>query len=162
MAFWINIYGYQPYPRHGPLSVNQLKNDSYRQALYIVIGTAAWNMPERNLNGYNFTFILLCLMKIHLLHNCQNHNFFLFPILSFFLFNFFYEILQSIEGKKCQVPRCFVKYFFAPHSWPLLHFHIAHGGLLTFSSVLSCVGTVDCTIFKTCRFIETAKILIRY
>ena len=34
MAFWINIYGCQPYPRHGPLSVNQLKNDSYHQALY--------------------------------------------------------------------------------------------------------------------------------
>ena len=29
MVFWINIYGCQPYPRHGPLSVNQLKNDSY-------------------------------------------------------------------------------------------------------------------------------------
>ena len=29
MAFWINIYGCQPYHRLGPLSVNQLKNDSY-------------------------------------------------------------------------------------------------------------------------------------
>ena len=27
MAFWINIYGCQTYPRHGPLKVNQLKND---------------------------------------------------------------------------------------------------------------------------------------
>ena len=29
MAFWINIYGChcQPHPRHGPLSVKQLKND---------------------------------------------------------------------------------------------------------------------------------------
>ena len=34
MAFWINIYGCQPYPRYGPLKVNQLKNDSFRQALY--------------------------------------------------------------------------------------------------------------------------------
>ena len=129
---------------------------------YIVIGTAAWNVPERKLNDCNFTFTLLCLMKIHLLHNCQNHNFFFISNFILLFVQFFYEILQSIEGKKCQVPRCFVKYFFAPHSWPLLHFHIAHGGLLTFSSVLSCVGTVDCTIFKTCRFIETAKILIRY
>ena len=30
MAFWINIYGCQPHPRHGPLSVKQLKNYSYR------------------------------------------------------------------------------------------------------------------------------------
>ena len=29
MAFWINIYVCQPYPRHGHLSVNQLKNQSY-------------------------------------------------------------------------------------------------------------------------------------
>ena len=36
MAFWINIYVCQPYPRHGPLSVNQLKNDSYR---YNALGT---------------------------------------------------------------------------------------------------------------------------
>ena len=35
MAFWINIYGCQPYPRHSPLSVNQLKNDSYRWAMYM-------------------------------------------------------------------------------------------------------------------------------
>ena len=34
MAFWINIYGCQPYPRHGSLKVNQLKNHSFRQALY--------------------------------------------------------------------------------------------------------------------------------
>ena len=27
MAFWINIHGCQPYPRHGPLKVNQLEND---------------------------------------------------------------------------------------------------------------------------------------
>ena len=33
MAFWINIYGCQPYPRHGSLKVNQLKNHSFRQAL---------------------------------------------------------------------------------------------------------------------------------
>ena len=26
----INIYGCQPHPSHGPLSVKQLKNDSYR------------------------------------------------------------------------------------------------------------------------------------
>ena len=30
VAFWINIYGCQPYPRYGPLKVNQLKNDSFR------------------------------------------------------------------------------------------------------------------------------------
>ena len=35
MAFWINIYGCHPHPRHGPLSVKQLKNDSYRYALYV-------------------------------------------------------------------------------------------------------------------------------
>ena len=35
MAFWNNIYGCQLCLRNGPLSVNQLKNDSYRQALYI-------------------------------------------------------------------------------------------------------------------------------
>ena len=34
MAFWINIYGCQPYPRHGHLSVNQLKNQSYCSWLY--------------------------------------------------------------------------------------------------------------------------------
>ena len=34
MAFWINNYGCQPYPRHGHLSVNQLKNQSYCQGLY--------------------------------------------------------------------------------------------------------------------------------
>ena len=36
MAFWINIYGCQPYPRHGSLKVNQLKNHSFCQALYSV------------------------------------------------------------------------------------------------------------------------------
>ena len=35
MAFWINIYGSHPHPRRCPLSVKQLKNDSYRQALYL-------------------------------------------------------------------------------------------------------------------------------
>ena len=34
MAFWINISGCQTYPRHGPLKVNQLKNNKYRSALY--------------------------------------------------------------------------------------------------------------------------------
>ena len=34
MAFWINIYECQLYPKHGHLSVNQLKNDSYCKALY--------------------------------------------------------------------------------------------------------------------------------
>ena len=34
MAFWINIYGCQPHPRHGPLSVKQPKNDSYHKGLY--------------------------------------------------------------------------------------------------------------------------------
>ena len=29
MAFWFNISGCQAYPRHGPLKVNQFKNDSY-------------------------------------------------------------------------------------------------------------------------------------
>ena len=37
MAFRINIYGCQPYPKHGHLWVNQLKNHSFRQALYIVV-----------------------------------------------------------------------------------------------------------------------------
>ena len=89
---------------------------------------------------------------------------FLFPFLFLILFNFFW-IMWSIEGKKCQeklsLSKVFCQVFFAPHSWRLLHFHIVHGGLLTFSSVLNCVGTVDCTIFKSCRFIATAKILIR-
>ena len=35
MPFWINICGCQLYPRHGHLCVNQLKNDSYCQPLYI-------------------------------------------------------------------------------------------------------------------------------
>ena len=29
LAFWINIYECQLYPKHGHLSVNQLKNDNY-------------------------------------------------------------------------------------------------------------------------------------
>ena len=29
-GIWINIYRCQPYPRYGPLKVNQLKNDSFR------------------------------------------------------------------------------------------------------------------------------------
>ena len=36
MAFWINIYECQLYPKHGHLSVNYLKNDSYCQALYFI------------------------------------------------------------------------------------------------------------------------------
>ena len=29
MVFWINIYGCQPYPRHGPLKVNQIKTIAF-------------------------------------------------------------------------------------------------------------------------------------
>lgn len=127
-----------------------------------MIGSAAWDTPQRKVNVCNFVFDensftaqLSIFVRIKI---------FLFPFLFLILFNFFW-IMWSIEGKKCQeklsLSKVFCQVFFAPHSWRLLHFHIVHGGLLTFSSVLNCVGTVDCTIFKSCRFIETAKILIR-
>ena len=36
MAFWINIYRCQLYSKHGHLSVNQLRDDNYFQALYVM------------------------------------------------------------------------------------------------------------------------------
>ena len=84
----------------------------------------------------------------------ESQHFFISNFILLFV-QFFYEILQSIEGKKCQVPRCFVKYFFAPHSWPLLHFHIAHGGLLTQLCRYSRLHQLqDLQVYRNCKNIN--------
>ena len=48
MAFWMNIHGCQLHPKMAIYVVKQLKNDSYRQALYLLCFRATFlaNNPE--------------------------------------------------------------------------------------------------------------------
>ena len=97
MPFWINIYGCHPYPRHGHLSVNQLKNQSYCQGLYDAIDLSA--------------FLQSNLVHRLVFRNCNQSVFCNFFYLTIYLFNFFPPAImtQEISLMYCDFPLSSVK-----------------------------------------------------
>ena len=104
MAFWINIFGCQPYPRHGPLSVNQLKNDSYHQALYTKKKVLCKDR-KKELGINSFLKVSLSQKKNHLLREVRSEGNmetpkFLLRLIRIFGVWHYYIILKPIKKPK--------------------------------------------------------------
>ena len=101
-------------------------------------------------------------------HYCQNHNSQFFDTSNFIL-HFAQLSLNCCSQLRVKVSRKTVflqgvlSSIFLHRIVGLYFIFILHMvGFLLSTQVLSCIGTVDCTIFKSCSFIETAKTLIMY
>ena len=68
MAFWINIYECQLYPKYGHLSVNQLKNDRYCQALQVP------KLPKLAITNARPVDVALSPSENHVLENFVTHE----------------------------------------------------------------------------------------